>query len=112
MAVTPVVLIAAKNVEASQTTQYTVPDGVTTIIDKFTVTNYDTAVRTISVNIVASGGSTGNDNLIIKSKSIQASECYNFPELVGMVLTAGMFISTIASSATKLNMRASGREVT
>ena len=110
MTVTVKVLIPAKTAEAAQTTQYTAT-GVTTIIDKFTATNYDTTARTISVNLVTSGGSAGNDNLIVKTKTLQPAETYTFPELVGHVLAPSGFISTIASSGTAINIRASGREV-
>ncbi len=110
MAVLTKVLISAKTAEATQTTQYTATN-VTTIIDKFTATNYDTVARTISVNLVALSGSAGNDNLIVKTKTLQPSETYTFPELVGQVLANGNFISTIASTGTSINIRASGREI-
>jgi hypothetical protein len=110
MAVLTRVLISAKTAEATQTTQYTATN-VTTIIDKFTATNYDTVARTISVNLVALSGSAGNDNLIVKTKTLQPSETYTFPELVGQVLANGNFISTIASTGTAINIRASGREI-
>lgn len=105
------VLIPAKSAEISQTTQYTAT-GVSAIIDKFTATNYDTVTRTISVNLITSGGVAGNDNLIVKSKALQPGETYTFPELVGQVLAPSGFISTIAETATCINIRASGREVT
>ena len=111
MTVTAKVLIPAKIAESSQTTQYTATN-VTTIIDKFTATNYSAGAVTISVNIVTSGGSAGNDNLITKTKSLQPAEVYTFPEIVGQILAPGGFISTIASAATSVNIRASGREVT
>jgi hypothetical protein len=111
MTVTVTTLIEAKNAESAQTTQYT-STGVTTIIDKFTATNYDTTARTLSVNLVASGGSSGNSNLIVKTKTLQGGETYTFPEIVGQVLNSGDFISTIASAATTINIRASGRIVT
>jgi hypothetical protein len=110
MAVLTKVLIPAKTAEGTQTVQYTATN-VTTIIDKFTATNYDTAARTISVNLVAASGSAGNDNLIVKTKTLQPSETYTFPELVGQVLSNGNFISTIASTGTSINIRASGREI-
>lgn len=110
MAVTISNIIPAKTAENSQTTQYTA-SGVQTIIDKFTATNYSASAATISVNLVASAGSAGNDNLIVKTKTLQASETYTFPELVGHVLPKGGFISTIAGTATAINIRASGREV-
>ena len=111
MTVTVKVLVPAKIAESAQTTQYTVVTGVTTIIDKFTATNYSATAATISVNLVTSAGTAGDSNLITKTKSLQASEVYTFPELVGQVLAAGGFISTIAGTAASINIRASGREV-
>jgi hypothetical protein len=103
-------IIPAKTAEAAQTTQYT-STGVQTIIDKFTATNYSASPVTLSVNLVASGGSAGNDNLIVKTKTLQVSETYTFPELIGHVLPNGGFISTLAGTATAVNIRASGRLV-
>jgi hypothetical protein len=110
MTVTVKVLIPAKIAENTQTTQYTA-NGVTTIIDKFTATNYSAAAATISVNLVTPSDTAGNQNLITKTKTLQASETYTFPELVGHVLAPSGFISTIAGTASAINIRASGREV-
>jgi hypothetical protein len=103
-------IIPAKIAEATQTTQYT-STGVQTIIDKFTATNYSAVAATLSVNLVTSAGSAGDSNLIVKTKTLQPSETYTFPELVGHVLPVGGFISTIAGTATSINIRASGRLV-
>ena len=111
MAVTVKVLVPAKFAENTQTTQYTAT-GVTALIDKFTATNISASAATISVNLVTVAGSAGNTNLITKTKTLQASEVYTFPELVGQVLGAGDFISTIAGTASAINIRVSGREVT
>jgi hypothetical protein len=111
MAVTVTVLIPAKTAENTQTTQYT-STGVTTIIDKFTATNYTGTAATISVNLVTAAGSAGNDNLIVKTKTLQAGETYTFPEIVGQILAPSGFISTIAGTASAINIRASGRQVT
>ena len=110
MTITVKVLIPAKIAEATQTTQYTA-SGVTAIIDKFTATNYSGTAATISVNLVTSADTAGNQNLITKTKTLQPNEVYTFPELVGQVLMASGFISTIAGTATSINIRASGREV-
>ena len=59
------VLIPAKIAENAQTTQYTA-NGVTTIIDKFTATNYSATAATISVNLVTAADTAGNQNLIVK----------------------------------------------
>ena len=110
MAVNVRVLIPAKIAENVQTTQYTA-NGVTTIIDKFTATNYSASVATISVNLVTALDAAGNQNLIVKTKSLQPSETYTFPEIVGAALAPSGFISTIASAASSINIRSSGREV-
>ena len=110
MAVNVKVLIPAKIAENTQVTQYTATN-VSAIIDKFTATNYSASAATISINLVTQFDSSGNQNLIIKAKTLLPSETYTFPELVGHVLQPGGFISTIASAASSINIRSSGREV-
>lgn len=110
MSVTAKPIIPAKIAENAQTTQYTAT-GVRTIIDKFTATNYSASAATLSVNLITSADSAGNQNLIVKAKSINAGETYTFPELVGHVLGNGDFISTLAGTASAIAIRASGREV-
>ena len=111
MTVTVRVLIPAKIAEATQQTQYTA-NNVTTIIDKFTATNYSATAASISVNLVTLAATAGNENLIVKTKVLQPSETYTFPEIVGFALRSGDFISTIAGTATSINIRSSGREIT
>ena len=110
MTVTVKVLIPAKIAENAQTTQYTA-NGVTTLIDKFTATNYSASAATISVNLVTSADTAGNQNLIVKTKTLQPAETYTFPEIVGAALAASGFISTVAGTASAINIRASGREI-
>lgn len=105
------VLIPAKNAENTQVTQYTAT-GVSARIDKFTATNYSGSAATISVNVVTVSDTSGDRNLIVKTRSLMAGETYTFPELVGTTLDPSGFISTIASAATSINIRASGIEVT
>ncbi len=111
MAVLVKTLIQSKQAENAQTTQYTAVN-CKTIIDKFTATNTSAGNVTLSVNLVTSGGSAGVSNLIVDSRAIAPDETYTFPELVGQVLEPDGFISTIASVATSLTIRASGREIT
>jgi len=103
-------IIPAKNIENAQTTQY-VATGVTTIIDKFTATNFSSGMVSVSVNLGAAGAATGNSNLIVKTRMLQPGETYTFPEIVGHTLPSGGFVSTLASSAAAVNLRASGREI-
>ena len=108
--ITVAVLIEPKYAENTQTTQYT-STGVITIIDKFTATNISATAATLSVNLVASAGSAANTNLIVKTKTLQPGETYTFPEIVGQALASGDFISTIAGTASAINIRSSGRQV-
>jgi vancomycin resistance protein YoaR len=111
MAVSPKVLISSKYAENAQTTQYTATN-CRTIIDKFTATNISVLNATLSVNIVPASGSAGSTNRIIDSRSISPGETYSFPGLVGHSLEPSGFISTIASAASALVIRSSGREIT
>lgn len=111
MTVIAKVLIPPKQAEAAQTSQY-IATNVRAIIDKFTATNTSAGAVTISVNLVTLAGVAGDGNLIVKAKSLAAGETYTFPELVGQILEAGSFISTLASAAASITIRASGREVT
>lgn len=111
MSVLVKVLIPSKEAEAVQTTQYTAV-SCKTIIDKFTATNTTAGNLTLSVNLVTSGGTAGVSNLIVDARTIAPDETYTFPELVGHAMEPDGFISTIASAATSLTIRASGREIT
>lgn len=111
MAIEVLNIIPRKQAENAQTSQYT-SDNAKTIIDKFTVTNTSSANVDFSVNLVASGGAAGNSNLVMKARTIAAGETYNCPELIGQILEAGGFISTLAGAATSLTISASGRVIT
>ncbi len=111
MAVTVKNIIPRKQAEATQTAQYTA-ENVKAIIDKFTVTNTSAVNVTFSTNLVASGGTAGDSNLVLKTRTLVPNETYTCPELVGQTLEAGGFISTLAGAVTSLTISASGREIT
>ncbi len=110
MTVTAKVLIASQDAPNAQTSLY-ISTNVTTLVDKLVCTNYSGGAQTISINLVTSAGAAGNTNLVVKLKSLQAAETYTFPEIVGFALGPGDFISVIASAATTINIRASGRVI-
>ncbi len=103
-------LFVGKFAENAQTTQYT-SASLKTIVDKFTVMNTTGSAATFALNLVPSGGAAGSGNLLI-SRTIQPSETYLCPELVGHILDADDFISTLAGTASALAIAASGRTVT
>jgi hypothetical protein len=116
MMVTAKTLIESQYAGSSNTVEYTVPANSRAIIDKFTATNVDTSARTVSVHIIPSGASVDDQYLIIDAKSIPDSTTtsgavVDLTELKGHVLEAGGKISVVASVASKIVIRASGREV-
>jgi hypothetical protein len=104
-------LIPAKQLEATQVTQYTA-NGVKARIDKCSVVNSTGSNATFSVNIVSLAGSPSASNLVITSKAVAPNESYPCPELIGQVLEVGSMVSTIAGTATALTLRMSGVEIT
>ena len=111
MTVSIKVLIPAKQAENIQTTQY-IAVNCKAIIDKFTVTNTSATNTTFSCNLVTVVGTANAANLIIDARTIVPDETYTCPEFVGQALDSGGFISTLASAAASLTIRASGREIT
>jgi hypothetical protein len=110
MATIAKVLIQSKEAENAETTQY-ISTNCTTMIDKFTAMNKSGATATITVSLVASGGSAGTANKIV-TVSILAGKTYTFPEIVGHSLDPGDFVSTLAGTASAINIRMSGRQIT
>lgn len=111
MPIIAVNIIPAKNMENADTVQYVSPSSTTTIIDKFTATNFSSGMVNVSVNLGAVSEATGNSNLIVKTRTLQPGETYTFPEIVGHILPSGGYVSTLASAAAAVNLRASGREI-
>lgn len=104
-------LVAAQQLTGSNATYYTATN-VRTVIDKCTVTNTTAGAVTLTLDIVDAGGSAGATERIISAKSIAAGETYRCPEMVGHVLENGDTIQGLASAATSLTIRVSGREIT
>jgi hypothetical protein len=104
-------LIPPKQAEATQKTQYVVPDLSKVVIDKFTATNTSNNNAIISINLIPFNETASNSNAITYSRSIAPKETYTFPELIGQVITSKGYISTIASVANSLTITASGREI-
>ena len=112
MSVTAKCLINAKYAAGSATTEYTVASNTRTIIDKFTATNTDASDRTITVYIVPTGQTAGAQYTVTSAYSITAGASVDLTEMKNQILNAGDFISVAASVASKVVIRASGREVT
>lgn len=111
MSITLKALIPAAQLTSSAATYYTAT-RVTARVDNFTVTNTDSAAHQVTVYLIASGGSAGDSNTIIDTKSINAGETYNCPEMIGKVIPPGAFIQALADANSVLTISAGGIEFT
>ena len=111
MTVTAKVLTEGQIIPNADTTVYMANLSVTTIIDKVTTLNYDVVPRTVTISIVAAGGSVG-DAYYIAKRTLAAKETYIWPEVVGQILAPEDYVSVISSNNTGINFRMSGREIT
>lgn len=111
MAVTLKQFTPAQYLTGSAATYYTATN-CTARIDNCTLTNTDAGAITVTVYIIASGGTASADETIIAAKSIAAGDCYTCPELVGKTIPSGSFVQALASTASKIVIHMSGIEVT
>jgi hypothetical protein len=98
-------------VASSNTTLYTSPTGITSIVDSFTVTNVDNVAHMISVYIVPSGGSPQTSNQIITSLSMPANQTTSISTMVSQVVGSGRSIIAISDLSSVLKVSANGRQV-
>lgn len=110
MTVTSKPLIVSKYAANAETNEYTA-NGLRTIIDKFTGYNGTGGPVTLTVKLVPNGGTAGASNITV-SRAIAAGATDVFPEVPGHSLEPGGFISVLASAATSVVIRCTGREVT
>jgi len=101
-------LVPAQFVPNANTTMYTSPASTTTRIDALTVTNIDSVSHTITIHLVASGGSASSGNTTTFTQQVLAGQTWVSPNEIGKVLAPGDFISAIASAASQLVMSAGG----
>lgn len=103
MSLSPSVLYLGGQLTASLVTLYTSPTNTKTLITKAIFTNTDTVARLLTVNLIRSGGSAGNSNILIDAQSIPAGGSYEAVELEGQILNAGDFVQAKADAVTAIN---------
>ena len=114
MSVTPKKIIPGiqiPNAVAATPGLYVAPANTKTIIKKLTFTNNDTVAHTVTVHLVASGGTGGVTNIITKAFPVGPGICYEAFEAEGQVLMTGDFITAFADAASMVTCHGSGVEV-
>ncbi len=114
MSVTPKRLfegVQIPNAAAATPGLYACPANTKTIIKKLTFTNVDTSAHTVTVHLVASGGSASNSNMVTKAFPVGPGITYEAFECEGHVLSPGDFITAFADAASVVTAHGSGVEV-
>jgi len=104
----PKVLFGPSQITSSDATYYTSPATTKTTVTRCVFTNVDTVQRTLTVNVVRSGGSVATTNAVISAYPISPGQAYVSPELAGLILDAGDFLSFKASANSAINATGSG----
>jgi hypothetical protein len=103
-------LVPAAQLTAAVATYYTAVN-VKALLDKCTLCNTSGAAVTVDLHLVPSAGAASASNKVLDTVSVNSHTTYVAPEVVGHVLEAGSTIQALASAATAVSLRVSGREV-
>jgi hypothetical protein len=108
--VTPKPLVQGTLLTNSLATYYTVPGSTTATVRAITLCNTDSVARTVSLHLIASGGSAGALNQIFKDVSLNAGE--TLIDDSTRALNAGDFLQAVASVTGVVALRVDGAEIT
>jgi len=98
--------ISATLVADSATTVYTSTNN--SAITFISFTNYSVASVDLDINLVPSGGSVSNTNLLVDGLTIAANDTYQlYASSEKLLLANGDFISATANTVTSINCVAS-----
>jgi hypothetical protein len=109
--ITPKSFVNGVTLTDAVVTYYTTPAGTKALVKRATFCNDYAFVVTITINLVASGGSATYANRITKTRSLAAGETWSCPDVENHVLETGGFISMVASVTGVVGVRVSGFEI-
>jgi hypothetical protein len=111
MATTPKRLVSGSQLTTSAATYYTAATSTKTRISAFTATNTSAGAVTMTVHLVASGGSASASNKVADVVSLAANETKAIVGAIGHVIEAGGTIQALASANTSITIVVSGYEI-
>lgn len=103
---TPVQMAQSCVASTAETTVYTVPGATSAIVKSIVLANVTASAATISVSIVASGGTAGDTNRILKDVSLPANSISSLD--IMQVMATGGFISVKQGTASAVTTTISG----
>jgi hypothetical protein len=102
-------LVLSKYAPAVDTAEYTAAAGIRTMIDKLTAYNGSANTAYLTVRIVPSGA-TSDASHTMAYRVLAANEATTLPEVVGHAIEAGGSLNFLASAASAIVIRVTGRE--
>lgn len=111
MAVTRSWLVSPSRVTTSAAGYYTAPSSTAAVVNQATACNTTGTVRWLSVNLVPSGDSVGDGNLLIDQVAVPANDQIILSELLGHTIPTGASINMTAEAASAITVTISGTEI-
>lgn len=100
-------LIEGVDVANAIASLYLSPALTRTRIDNIVFTNYTAGPVTLTVQIIESGGSAGNSNIVVDTHTLDANSSYT-PIALLQGLNPGDDLQAVASAINSINCRATG----
>jgi hypothetical protein len=91
------------------TTLFTVPASTFYIVKHINICNTTSSAATVTINLVASGGSAAANNRMVSSFNVEANNTVNLD--VSWTMAAGKFISALQGTSSAITVYMSGLEV-
>lgn len=107
---TPTRLAQSCVASTTETTVYTVPASTSCIVKQIVCANVTASAATISISLVASGGTAGVTNRVLEQVSIPANSTVSFD--MAQVLATGGLISIKQGTSSAITSTISGVEIT
>jgi hypothetical protein len=108
MAFTPQQLTPTQAVPTTVTAVYTTPAGARAIIRQAVLTNVTNGPHTVTIHVVPAAGSPTTDNIITFEQRLGPAETQIVQPLLNTVLTGGVTVQAVASSAASVNITLGG----
>lgn len=112
MATRNVRIIPGSQLTASAAAYYTAPANTRCVVKRLSFTNTTAPAVTVTVYLVASGGSPAATNIIASAHVVAGGETWDCASAEGHVIEAGGTIQALASAVTAITIIGSGVEVT
>lgn len=103
-------IITARQLATAAAVLYSAPAQTSCVLKKLTFSNTTGAAVTVTVYLVAPGGTVGDANTLHKARSVDPLDVYECVEAVNHVLSPGASVQALASVGLAITVIGSGIE--